>query len=167
MDWKILCFVFSHVWFVFFPRLAHLVLFPVPAEALSPNPTSHSIRRSSEGKTTSNCWEIGETQRWVNLHRFECFPGWHLSSDVTSCHTSRPFSHPAAPPAGSLVEDIGEMILQLRRQVENLFSSKFGTLACRGTARPSIRKRRHLLFAHLPAKRQSTVKISSDDWKLM
>lgn len=36
-------------------------------------------------------------------------------------------SRPVAPPAGSLVEDIGEMILQLRRQVENLFSIKFGT----------------------------------------
>lgn len=28
-----------------------------------------------------------------------------------------------------MVEDIGEMILQLRRQVENLFSVKFGRLA--------------------------------------
>lgn len=31
-------------------------------------------------------------------------------------------------PAGSLVEDIGEMILQLRRQVESLFSIKYGKL---------------------------------------
>lgn len=32
------------------------------------------------------------------------------------------------PSAGSLVEDIGEMILQLRRQVESLFSIKYGKL---------------------------------------
>ncbi|XP_017284662.1 general transcription factor II-I repeat domain-containing protein 1 isoform X2 [Kryptolebias marmoratus] len=47
-------------------------------------------------------------------------------------HSAESVSPAAAPPtirrpseAGSLVEDIGEMILQLRRQVENLFSIKF------------------------------------------
>lgn len=60
---------------------------------------------------------------------------------VFDCHLmSLPAMRPAAPPAGSLVEDIGEMILQLRRQVENLFSIKFGTLGRRGTAWPSVRK---------------------------
>lgn len=148
--------------------LAHLILFPVPAEALSPNPTSHSIRRSSEGKKTC---QIVEKSANTNPAMSKPPQIWVFSwlTTLIWCHFLPhvpPFSYPAAPPAGSLVEDIGEMILQLRRQVENLFSIKFGTLAFRGTARPSIRKWHHLL-AHLQTKRQSTVKISSDDWMLM
>ncbi|XP_077402250.1 general transcription factor II-I repeat domain-containing protein 1 isoform X2 [Vanacampus margaritifer] len=42
-----------------------------------------------------------------------------LSPNVAPQNIRRP------PEAGSLVEDIGEMILQLRRQVENLFSIKY------------------------------------------
>lgn len=40
--------------------------------------------------------------------------------------------------AGSLVEDIGEMILQIRRQVESLFSIKYGKLPAVTELNPSF-----------------------------
>lgn len=83
---------------------------PLPAEALSPSPTSHGLRRSSEGRNLQIPKE----------------PPPLLLLPASPPPLLSPL---AAPPAASLVEDIGEMILQLRRQVENLFSVKFGTSA--------------------------------------
>ncbi|KAI3373996.1 hypothetical protein L3Q82_022561 [Scortum barcoo] len=51
-------------------------------------------------------------------------PVYHSSSEALSPNpTSQSIRRPSE--AGSLVEDIGEMILQLRRQVESLFSIKY------------------------------------------
>lgn len=58
-----------------------------------------------------------------------CIPGEPPPLLLLSASPPLLLSPLAAPPAASLVEDIGEMILQLRRQVENLFSVKFGTSA--------------------------------------
>ena len=43
--------------------------------------------------------------------------------------------------AGSLVEDIGEMILQLRRQVESLFTIKYGKTPAATELNPLIHTR--------------------------
>lgn len=49
--------------------------------------------------------------------------------------------------AGSLVEDIGEMILQLRRQVESLFDIKYGKLHVAAELNPHSYKGRKLCQA--------------------
>lgn len=145
MDWNILCFVFSHVWFVFSHvwLIAFYFLFqPKLCRPIRP-------RTASEDPLKVKRCQIVEKSANANPAMSKPPQIWAFSwlTTLIWCHFLPyipSFSHPAAPPAGSLVEDIGEMILQLRRQVENLFSIKFGTLACRGTAQPSIRKWRHL-----------------------
>lgn len=93
---------------------------------------SHSFKESSPGLSRSrirsgtarrdNQWEL---YRSTVYHSSKCddVRWWHHQRG-TRCVNA--FLRSAA---GSLVEDIGEMILQLRRQVEGLFSIKYGKLA--------------------------------------
>lgn len=152
---------------------------PLAAEAGSPTGTTHSIKRSSEGRWQlgggaeteteavwsvcickacnwgHSCWTGRMTQLCtkqassISFYYICCLfkENKRNVDSSTEIHGAATFSLNKKikqhwthwPPlafyfsldtAGSLVEDIGEMILQLRRQVESLFSIKYGKPTC-------------------------------------
>ncbi|XP_077448011.1 general transcription factor II-I repeat domain-containing protein 1 isoform X1 [Stigmatopora argus] len=89
------------------PPDADIIQVTVPAEG------SSSMEEPSE-PASSPCGPSALHQQAEN----------HAAGEASS-PTAAPQGHRRPPEAGSLVEDIGEMILQLRRQVDNMFSIKY------------------------------------------
>ncbi|XP_077360464.1 general transcription factor II-I repeat domain-containing protein 1 isoform X3 [Festucalex cinctus] len=100
------------------PPDGDIIQVTVPEAGSSAEDTSEPV---SETTSAPSCWATSSPSGPSALHHpaEKHAAGEALSPNVAPQNIRRP------PEAGSLVEDIGEMILQLRRQVENLFSIKY------------------------------------------
>ncbi|XP_068592676.1 general transcription factor II-I repeat domain-containing protein 1 isoform X5 [Cebidichthys violaceus] len=103
----------------------------IPPTAAEPASNPHSSRSASACVSPLADCEAGPSGDCIPLKRIKTeppdgdiiqvtVPAEALSPSATASQSVRRSSE-----AGSLVEDIGEMILQLRRQVESLFSIKY------------------------------------------
>ncbi|XP_049598438.1 general transcription factor II-I repeat domain-containing protein 1 isoform X3 [Syngnathus scovelli] len=85
-------------------------------------PAGSNAEEAGEPEPAPSCRATSEPAPWC---RAASSPSGPLAAAEVLSPNTAPLNLRRPSEAGSLVEDIGEMILQLRRQVENLFSIKY------------------------------------------